>query len=506
MNASTPAWFNGASSDLLAAMSDSYKPSPRQAMTIRRGGRVEGDRMTETTAPASAGSVPRRGIWGWMLFDWAAQPFFTVVTTFVFGPYFVSRMVSDPAVGQAAWGYGIAAAGFVIAILSPVLGSIADQTGARKPWIASFAVIKILCLIALWWAAPGSNIVLVLFFFSLASVAAEFSIVFNDSMMPRLVAKDQIGRVSNIAWGLGYLGGMIMLIFVLLLISASPETGKTLIGIEPLFGLDPVQGEDARATGPMAAIWYLLFILPMFFFTPDQAKGVPIAKAVSAGLSELKETIIEARRRRGIVRFLLARMIYQDGVNALLALGGTFAALMFNWSITELGLFGIMLNVVAIFGCLLASRLDTTLGSKRVVLMSIISLTIATIGIVSTGPGFTLLGLVPLSLDDSGGLFGTAAEKCYILYGVLIGIAFGPVQASSRSYMARSVTPDEAGRYFGIYALAGRATSFLAPFLVATVTAVSGSPRLGMAVIILFLAVGFAILIRTPYPANNPQA
>lgn len=296
-----------------------------------------------------------------------------------------------------------------------------------------------------------------------------------------------------------------MLIFVLLFISASPETGKTLLGITPLFGLDPAQGEDARATGPMAALWYLVFILPMFLFTPDQGKGLPIARAVKTGLSELKETILEARQRGGIIRFLVARMIYQDGVNALLALGGTFAALMFGWSITELGLFGIMLNVVAIFGCLVASRLDTTLGSKTVVLLSIVSLTIATIGIVSTGPGFTLFGMVPLGIEDSGGLFGTAAEKCYILYGVLIGVAFGPVQASSRSYMARSVTPEEAGRYFGIYALAGRATSFLAPFMVATVTAASGSPRLGMAVIVLFLAAGFLILLRTPYPANSVE-
>ena len=457
--------------------------------------------MTATTS----GAVPRRGIWGWMLFDWAAQPFFTVVTTFVFGPYFVSRMVSDPAAGQAACAYGIAPSGFIIAILSPVLCSIADQTGPRKPWIGTFAVLKIICLAALWWAAPGSNVVLVLAFFSLASVAAEFSIVFNDSMMPRLVPKEQIGRISNIAWGLGYLGGMIMLIFVLLFISASPETGKTLLGIAPLFGLDPAQGEDARATGPMAALWYLVFILPMFLFTPDQGKGLPIGRAVKTGLSELRETILEARQRGGIIRFLVARMIYQDGVNALLALGGTFAALMFGWSITELGLFGIMLNVVAIFGCLVASRLDTTLGSKTVVLLSIVSLTIATIGIVSTGPGFTLFGMVPLGIEDSGGLFGTAAEKCYILYGVLIGVAFGPVQASSRSYMARSVTPEEAGRYFGIYALAGRATSFLAPFMVASVTAMSGSPRLGMAVIVLFLAAGFLILLRTPYPANSVE-
>jgi len=461
--------------------------------------------MSDAIGLPPATTVRRRGVFGWMMFDWAAQPFFTVVTTFIFGPYFISRMASDPASGQAAWGYGIAAGGFIIAILSPVLGSIADQTGPRKPWIATFALVKILALCGLWFAAPGSNLVAIVALFTLASVAAEFSIVFNDSMLLRLVPKAQIGRVSNLAWGLGYLGGTIVLIFIIACLAASPETGKTIIGIDPLFGLDPLQGEDARASGPISALWYAIFILPMFFFTPDAGGRRAMGTAIRDGLTELKSTIGEVRQRAGIFRFLIARMIYQDGVNALLALGGGFAAAMFAWSITEIGIYGIMLNVVAIFSCLYASRLDTQLGSKSVVLISIFLLLIATIGIVSTGPGFTFFGGLALGDADSGGLFGTAAEKAYIAFGLLIGIAFGPVQASSRAYMARSVTEDEAGRYFGIYALAGRATSFLAPFLVATVTALSGSPRLGMATIILFFAAGLAILWSTPYPADQPK-
>jgi UMF1 family MFS transporter len=458
--------------------------------------------MEEKTAQ---GAVSRRGVWGWMFFDWAAQPFFTVVTTFIFGPYFVSRMVANPALGQAAWGYGIAAAGLVIAVLSPVLGSVADQTGPRKPWIGFFAIVQIVSLALLWFAAPGANIVLVLIFFSLASVAAEFSIVFNDSMLPRLVARPDIGRISNLAWGLGYLGGMIALIAIVVFIAGSPETGRTIIGTKPLFGLDPAAGEDARITGPISALWYFVFVLPMFLFTPDAGKGMRAMPAVRTGLKELRATLGEVRERSGILRFLIARMIYQDGVNALLALGGTFAALTFGWSITEIGLYGIILNIVAVFGCWIASRLDTALGSKRVVIISLVLLTVATIGIVSTGKGYTLFGLLPLAGTDTGGLFGTPAEKAYIAFGLLIGLAFGPVQASSRSYLARSVSTREAGRYFGIYALAGRATSFVAPFLVATVTAASGSPRLGMAMIILFLAGGLGILLPTPYPAASPD-
>ena len=450
--------------------------------------------------------VTKRGIFGWMMFDWAAQPFFTVVITFVFGPYFAARMAGDPVAGQFAWSLTATIAGIVIAILSPVLGSIADATGNRKRWIAFFAVVKVLALLSLWWAAPGSSVVAIGLLVVLASIAAEFSIVFNDSQMPRLVSRDNVGTISNIAWGLGYLGGMIALFIVLLLLAGNLATGKTLIGLDPLFGLDPKAGEDARVTGPFSALWYLVFILPMFLFTPDTSTGLPIGKAVRSGLSELGSTLGELRRRTGILRFLVARMVYQDGVNGLLILGGAFAVGMFGWETTEIGLYGIILNVVAIFGCGVASLIDRRLGSKIVVALALAMLLVATLGFVSTGPGFTLFGLVALPARDSGGLFGTAAEKIYILYGLLVGLAFGPVQASSRSWLARSVTPEEAGRYFGIYALSGRATTFMATGLNTVLIMLSGSPRLGMASMLLFFAIGLAILAVTPYPADRKRS
>jgi UMF1 family MFS transporter len=453
-------------------------------------------------APAKPG---RRGIWGWMLFDWAAQPFFTVVTTFIFGPYFVSRLTEDPVSAQAAWSNMATISSIVIAILSPVLGSIADQSGARKPWIAGFAVVKIASLMMLWFAAPGSPLVWPITLMIAASIAAEFSIVFNDSMMPRLVSRDDVGRVSNIAWGLGYLGGMIVLIAVVTLLAANPQTGMTLIGIPPLFGLDARLGEDARITGPIAAVWYFLFILPMFFFTPDAKKAKPLGQAVRSGVTELFGTLRELRKRRTIARFLIARMLYQDGVNGLLILGGTFAAGMFGWATIEIGIYGIILNVVAIFGCIAAGLLDRWLGSKIVVIVSLILLLAATIGIVSTSPGSVFFGLMQLSTEDSGGWFGTAAEKAYIFFGLLIGIAFGPVQASSRSYLARSISLDEAGRYFGIYALSGRATSFLATLSFSLVTYATGSAHLGMATLTIFLVAGLALLLATPYPATGSK-
>ncbi len=463
--------------------------------------------------------APKKAIRAWMLFDWAAQPFFTVVITFVFGPYFVSRLAADPVEGQAAWGYTITIAGVLIAVLAPVLGALADATGPRKPWIAFFAGIKIIALALLWFAAPGSALWLAM----LCTMARRFlerwltsrskvfntcsrrfsSIVFNDSMMPRLIRQEDIGRVSNLAWGLGYAGGLVVLFSVLLLLAGNPATGKTLIGIAPLFGLDAAQGEDARITGPYAALWYLLFILPMFLLTPDSKKAAPLAAAVKRSMSELKNTLRELMQRPGLFRFLIARMTYQDGVNGLLALGGTFAAGMFGWQTIEMGIYGILLLVVAIVGCAIAGKMDMQLGSKKVVVIGLCCLVIATLGIISTGPGYTLFGLMQLSQHDNGGLFATAAEKAYILFGLLIGLAFGPVQASSRSFMARSVSADEAGRYFGIYALSGRATAFLAPMAVASLTLYADSARIGMAALIVFLIVGLIILLKSPYPAQS---
>ncbi len=452
-----------------------------------------------TAAPnADAPKTDAKGIWGWMLFDWAAQPFFTVVTTFIFGPYFVARLTDDPVSAQTLWSNVATISSVVIAIFSPILGSIADQSGSRKPWIAFFAVIKIICLAMLWFAAPGSPVLWPALFMIFASIAAEFSIVFNDSMMPRLTNPENVGRISNTAWGLGYLGGMIVLIFIVLFMAGSPQTGLTIIGVPPLFGLDPATGEDARITGPIAAIWYFIFILPMFFFTPDVKKGLPLGLAVRSGLSELTSTLRELRHRPLITRFLIARMLYQDGVNGLLILGGAFAAGMFGWATMEIGIYGIILNIVAIGGCFAAGRLDQRLGSRTMIIVSLLLLLLATFGIVSTEKTSTLFGLLQFSTEETQGLFSSGAEKAYLVYGVLIGLAFGPVQASSRSYLARNITVSEAGRYFGIYALSGRATSFMATLMFSATTYATGSAHIGMATLILFLGAGFMLLLRVP--------
>ncbi|WP_329610534.1 MFS transporter [Jiella pelagia] len=483
------------------------------ASSLRRGTgtlHVTSDHLTRD--PRSA--LRRPGVWGWMAFDFAAQPFFTVVITFVFGPYFVSQLASDPATGQAWWSLAATIAGVIVALGSPFLGAVADRAGPRKPWIAFFAAFKIAALCLLWFAAPGSPLVVAVLLVVVASVAAEFSIVFNDAMMPRLLNNREIGRVSNIAWGIGYAGGIVFLVGALAFLAGSQETGRTLLGLAPLFGLDPAAGEGSRATAPLAALWYLVFILPMFFLTPDRPRGERVAASVRKGLGDLLATFREIRQRKPLFQFLIARMIYQDGVNALVVLGGAFAAGMFGWTLTESGLFGIILNVVAIPSCFAAGMLDARFGSKAVVTMAILCLSAATIGIISTSPDSALFGFLTFAPPDGGGgVFASGAEKSYIVFGLLIGLAFGPIQASSRSWMAKSVTPDEAGRYFGFYAFIGRATSFLAPAAVAGATALAAqnfdpiaASRIGMASLIVFFVVGFVLVWRTPGPPETNRS
>ena len=299
-------------------------------------------------------------------------------------------------------------------------------------------------------------------------------------------------------------------IFTLACLAGSPETGRTILGLVPLFGLDPAIGEGARATGPLSALWYLVFIVPMFLLTPDRPRAEPVGAAVRHGFSDLLATFRELRGRPALMRFLVARMIYQDGLNALLVLGGAFAAGMFGWSITESGLFGIILNITAILGCLGASLLDARLGSKAVVVAAILCLLVATLGIISTEPRSTLFGLLAFAPSEATGLFATAAEKSYILWGLFIGLAFGPVQASSRSWLAQSVSADEAGRYFGFYALIGRATSFVAPAAVSALTALAATStdpvtasRIGMSALLAFFLAGLAVLLGTKGPESG---
>src|SRR5438132_3465636 len=248
---------------------------------------------------------PRSAVISWIFFAWAAQPCFTLITPFGFAPYFVTHVASDSASGQSLWVFATAAAGLMIALMSPVLGAIADASGRRKPWIAAFGALLVIGSALMWFGKPGDVSVIppLLLAYAIATIGAEFAIVFNNAMMPSLVPPDQIGRLSGTGWATGYVGGILSLILVLGFLAANPDTGRSLFGLKPLFRLDPVTHQGDRISGPLTGIWFVVFVLPMFLLTPDYPAKRRVREALREGLADLRQTLSELPKRKSLAAF-----------------------------------------------------------------------------------------------------------------------------------------------------------------------------------------------------------
>jgi UMF1 family MFS transporter len=425
---------------------------------------------------ASGARASRRGIWGWMLFDWAQQPFHTLIITFVFAPYFAAAVAPDAAKGQELWGYAAGIGGVLIALSSPVLGAIADASGPRKPWIFIFSVIGVVGCWMLWYAVPAMpDLTWVMVAIVISLVGMEFAAVFNNAMMPDLVPRSELGRLSGSAWGLGYIGGLVSLVIVLGLLAGQPATGKTLLGIDPLFGLDTASREGDRASGPLTAVWYVVFVLPMFLFTPDVKRRPTVAGAVSRGLAELAGTLRRLPGERSYFSFLMSSMFYRDALNALYSFGGIYAAGVLGWSIVQIGIFGILASLTGAVGAWLGGRADQAYGPKAVVSASILILTACCILIISTTKSDVLfMTVVP------AGTASSLPDIIFYVAGALIGAAGASIQAASRTLLVDQVERDKVTEAFGLYALSGRATSFLAPLAIAFATGLFASDAFGL--------------------------
>ena len=439
----------------------------------------------------------RAAVISWIFFDWAAQPYFTLITTFVFAPYFATHVAPDPASGQALWGFATAAAGMAIALLSPVLGAIADASGRRKPWIAAFGALLVIGSSLMWFGAPGDTHLIppLLLAYAIATIGVEFATVFNNAMMPTLVPPDRIGRLSGTGWATGYIGGILSLILVLGFMAANPQTGRTLFGFTPLFGLDPASHEGDRISGPLTGIWFIVFVLPMFVLTPDYPARHRLSEALREGLGELKATLLDLPKRKTIAAFLIANMIYTDGLVSLFAFGGIYAAGTFGWNTIQIGTFGIILAIAGTFGGWIGGKLDDYLGPKTVIVGSMTVLLTAIVAILLVEKDSVLF--IKVAPPAPGGpLFASAAERAYLVLGCMIGAAGAPLQAASRSLLIRLAPKDRIAQFFGLFALTGKVTSFMGPLLISIVTAATASQKAGMAVLVLFFVTGLALLTR----------
>jgi len=457
--------------------------------------------MTEIRAESASYNNGRRAsrsaVGAWLMFDWAAQPHFTLITTFVFAPYFAARVAETPVAGQALWGYATAAAGLAIALFSPVLGAIADAGGPRKPWIAAFSLLLIAGAASLWFAVPGAEaaVTIALVGFAIATIGAEFATVFTNAMMSDLVDESRLGRLSGTGWAIGYAGGLLSLVLVLGFLVANPESGRTLLGIAPILGLDPATFDGDRASGPFTALWYAVFVLPLFFLTPDNERRLRLRLASRVGIGKLRKTIFSLRRHSNVALYLLSHMIYADGLVALFAFGGIYAAGTFGWTSFELGLFGILLTITGTIGAVIGGRLDDRYGPKPVIAVALLLLILTSVAILSIDPTHVGFVVEVAPATEGDGLFASAGEKVYLALGALIGALAGPLQSASRSLMARIAPAGRATEFFGLYALSGKVTSFAGPLAVGALTAISASQRVGISVLVAFFAVGGGLLL-----------
>jgi UMF1 family MFS transporter len=459
-----------------------------------KGDRAEG---------APQGYAKREGIIGWVLFDWAAQPYYTLVVTFLFAPYFVNGFMADPVRGAALWAYATGVAELIAAVLAPVLGAIADAGFPRKPWIAGFSVVLVVGLLGLWLAIPGEMrfLPVVLVCFVLATIGAELATVFTNAMMPSLVPARRLGTLSGYGWAAGFVAGLISLALVAGFIVADPNTGKTLLGLQPIVSPDPATREGDRLTGPFSALWYVVFVLPLFLYTPDRPGTKLQAGAVRAGLTQFVRALKRlVREHKEVALFLLARMLYADGLGAIFAFGGIYAATVFGWGAAELGLFGTISTVAATIGAFVGGPLDDRFGSKAVISWTLLLFIVASIGVLSVGHDHVWFWVTVEPKAPGSAPFSSTGELVYLAFAALIGIASGPAQAASRTLLARMSPPEKLTEFFGFFAFSGKITAFAAPFAIGVVTAATGSQRIGIGSSVLFLIAGLVLLqwVREP--------
>ena len=442
-------------------------------------------------------AVTKKRIWGWMLFDWAQQPYATLGLTFIFGPYFASVAASyylgqgldsagADAQAQSLWSLGQTISGLLIAFTAPLLGAWADASGRKLPWIAAFSVVVVICSALLWRLTPdGAALTITLVVFWLGFFAAESALNINNAMLPSLGDQRTVGRISGSAAAFGYWGGVISLVFMLLFL-AENDSGVTLLGNPPLFGLDPDTREGTRAVGPFIAIWYAIFIIPFFIWSREDTAPRMARPTIARVWADLMTTLRDVVKRPSLRSFLIGSMLYRDALGAVYSFGGIYANLVLGWNIIQIGTFGIIAAIAAAILTWVGGLADQRFGPKPVIIISCWAL--VAVSIIIVGMSRQSLFGIPLPVGS--------AIPDIILYicGAVIGGAGGANYSASRTMMTRHSDPDRPAEAFGLFGLTGKATAFLGPALVGVFTVLTGSVQLGFLPVIGLFLIGLLLL------------
>lgn len=446
-------------------------------------------------------AAPPSGQYAWALFDWAAQPYFSIIAGFLFAPYFVNVVVGDPVAGQSLLGLALAVAGFLTAFSAPVMGAITDAAGQRKPWLLACSLFYVIAVSLHWCAVPGlsaGTFMLVMISMIVASVSLELAVVVNNAMLCDVAPKSRLGRLSGTGFALGYVGGLVAIILLLVLFALPGAGAQALDGLSvmPFFGLDTQSHEHHRIAGPFAALWYALFVLPLFLLTPDRAStGASLLQAARKGFHALGATIriLPKPDYRPLGLFLIGRMLYNDGLIAIFIFGAVYASGAFDWAPEETALYGMILIGVAVVGAVIGGRLDDRIGSKATVLLSL-CIILAGVSLAASITQTSILFFVPVAPSESGRFLSSTAEQVYLGAAIITSLASGPAQAASRSLMARLAPKDQMTEFFGLFAFSGKLTAFIGPLGIGVVTALLGTQRAAFIVVITLILAGLLIL------------
>ncbi|QGZ97064.1 MFS transporter [Terricaulis silvestris] len=467
--------------------------------------------MTEATAALAQGKPAARidrGAWSWALFEWARNPWVLLGTIYVFTPYISNVVIGDPVRGQSIIAGWHTTSGAIIAFTAPFLGAATDRMGRRKPLLGVAAGVLALAMVAMWWALPnGAG--LPLWAIGLAVIVSSISFVYTEvvhnAMLTRAAPPGTLSHVSGLGLALGSVASVLLLVFVLVTMALPGQVALPFLPDAPMFGLDPAQYEPSRIVTLLCAAWLIVFSIPIFLYTPDlTTTGESFGAALKNGVGNVVRTVMKLRDYRNVALFLIARMLYADGKTAILIFSGVYASGTMEWNLVEMLAYGITLTIFAIAGGLGAGLLDHAVGVKRAVVIEIGVTILCLIGMVSMAPGSIFFTPIEpnVAVWDSQ-IFSTAPELAYLGFAILIAISITAAYASSRSLMARLAPAGMEGELFGLYALAGSATAWLAPGLVAYFTSTTQSLRVGFASIVVLLLAGFLLLLFVKPPARE---
>lgn len=414
----------------------------------------------------------------WALADWAREPFFSIVLSLVLPPFFVASVARDPVAGTAWWGYTLTVAALALVILAPLTGALADGSERRKSWIALCAAMASLALFALWFATASPSWVFpVLALCVLAQVSIELMRVFTDRLMPEIATPQEIGRLSGLGVGLGFAASLIYL--------------ATMQWVERAdASLAP--GELERAATAGTGLWLAVFMIPLLLFGPGRksnasAQTEHIARGLRGRLSGLVTLL---RSDKHLARFLIARMAYWDGTMALFSFFTILASTTLGWSTREMTVFGLLGLLSGATAGLLTGRVDARLGARNTVIVSLIGMILCTMVLAAAAARATHSGTRHAGFD-------TLADQVFLVMGVAASAFLGLIMSSSRSLLVRLAPAPRLGEYLGLYVMVGRASSFLAPLLVAVSTILSGDQRIGVfSVALVLLGLGVVLLAR----------